>query len=150
MEGAPMTEYNPNSSYVEAMSAILIEFFVPPAGEDDLLDACIGQLIETYLFDGLQEEEAARIVNSQIRLHRSGLNPDDRIHWLRTNVSILPCELRERTFAMLAHRLYHASDGKLDPDANDTLDRAAELLCLSPPQSEKIIQVCKILNCPIA
>ena len=145
-----MTDYLPNSSYVEAMSAILIEFFVPPAGEDELLDSCVGQLIETYLFDGLREEDAARIVNSQIMLHRSGLSADDRTSWLRTNVNVLPCELRERTFAMLAHRLYHASDGKFDADIGDTLERAAELLCLSPLQSEKIIQVCKILNCPIA
>ena len=59
-----MADHHPNATYIEAMSAILIQFFVPTAGEDDLVDKCVDQLIETYVFDGLHENEAARILNS--------------------------------------------------------------------------------------
>jgi len=145
-----MADQHPNATYVEAISAILIQFFVPSAGEDDLVEACVGQLVETYVFDGLHEYEAARIVSSQLKFHRSELSVDDRSNWLRTKVDILPDELRERTFAMLAYRIYFANDGKLDGEATDMLDRAAKLLGLSPHQSEKIIEVCEVLTRPIA
>jgi hypothetical protein len=145
-----MADHHPNATYVEAMSAILIQFFVPTAGEDDLVDDCVGQLVETYLFDGLHEYEAARIVSSQLKFHRSELSVDDRSKWLRTKVDILPCELRERTFAMLTYRIHFANEGKLDGEATDMLDRAAKLLGLSPHQSEKIIEVCEVLTRPIA
>jgi hypothetical protein len=141
---------HPNATYVEAISAILIQFFVPTAGEDDLVEACVGQLVETYVFDGLHEYEAARIVSSQLKFHRSELSVDDRSNWVRTKVDILPCELRERTFAMLAYRIYFANEGKLDDEAADILDRAAKLLGLSQRQSEKIIEVCEVLTRPIA
>jgi hypothetical protein len=143
-------DHHPNTTYVEAMSAILIQFFVPTAGDDELVDACVGQLVETYLFDGLHEYEAARIVSSQLKFHRSELSVDDRSKWMRTNVDALPCELRERTFAMLAYRIYFANEGKLDDEATDLLDRAARLLGLSQHQSEKIIDVCEVLTRPIA
>jgi hypothetical protein len=149
-EQALMADHHPNAAYVEAMSAILIQFFVPTVGEDDLVHECVGQLVETYLFDGLHEYEAARIVSSQLKFHRSELSMDDRSNWVRTKVDILPSELRERTFAMLAHRIYFANDGKLDGEATDMLDRAAKLLGLSPHQSEKIIEVCEVLTRPIA
>jgi len=145
-----MADYHPNATYVEAMSAILMQFIVPTAGEDDLIDVCLNQLVETCLFEGLKENEAARIVNAQLELHRSGLSADDRSNWLRAKVDILPSELKERTFAMLAHRVYFASVGRLDGEAADILDRAAKLLGLSPPRSEKIIEVCEVLTCPIA
>ena len=145
-----MPDHYPNSTYVEAMSAILIQFFVPTAGEDDLVEECVHQLVETYLFDGLHEYEAARIVSSQLKFHRSELSVDDRSNWVRNKVDILPSELRERTFAMLTYRVYFANDGKLDGEATDMLDRAAKLLGLSPHQSEKIIEVCEVLTRPIA
>src|SRR5262245_65951054 len=145
-----MADHHPNATYVEAMSAILIQFFVPTVGEDDLVDECVDQLIETYLFDGLHENDAARIVSSQLNFHRSEISVDDRSNWLRTKVDILPGELRERTFAMLAHRIYFANEGKLDDEAADILDRAAKLLGLSQHQSEKIIEVCEVLTRPIA
>ena len=145
-----MADPYPNSTYVEAMSAILIQFFVPTAGEDDLVEECVHQLVETYLFDGLHEYEAARIVSSQLKFHRSELSVDDRSNWVRTKVDILPCELRERTFAMLAYRIYFANEGKLDDEASDILDRAAKLLGLSQRQSEKIVEVCEVLTRPIA
>jgi len=147
---ALMADHHPNATYVEAMSAILIQFFVPTAGEDDLVNECVGQLVETYLFDGLHEYEAARIVSSQLRFHRSELSADDRSNWLRTKVDVLPSELKERTFAMLAYRIYFASDGAVDGEATDMLSRAAKLLGLSPRQSEKIIEVCEVLTRPIA
>jgi hypothetical protein len=140
----------PNATYVEAISAILIQFFVPSVGEDELVEACVGQLVETYVFDGLHELEAARIVSSQLKFHRSELSVDDRSNWVRTKVDILPGELRERTFAMLAHRIYFANEGRLDNEATDLLDRAAKLLGLSQHQSEKIIEVCEVLTRPIA
>ena len=144
-----MVDHHPNSTYVEAMSAILIQFFVPTAGEDDLVHECVGQLVETYLFDGLHEYEAARIVSSQLKFHRSELSVDDRSNWVRTKVDILPSELKERTFAMLTYRIYFANDGKLDEEATDMLGRAAKLLGLSPHQSEKIVEVCEVLTRPI-
>ena len=145
-----MADLYPNATYVEAMSAILIQFFVPPAGEDDLVEACVGQLVETYVFDGLHEYEAARIVSSQLKFHRSEVSTDDRSNWLRTKVDILPDELRERTFAMLAYRIYFANEGKLDGEATDMLERAVKVLGLSQHQSEKIIEVCEVLTRPIA
>jgi hypothetical protein len=145
-----MADQHPNAAYVEAMSAILIQFFVPTAGEDDLVDKCIDQLIETYLFDGIHENEAARIVNSQLKFHRSELSVDDRSSWLQTKVSILPCELRKRTFAMLAYQFYFASGGRLNDETSDVLNRAANLLGLSPHESQKIFEVCEILTRPIA
>jgi hypothetical protein len=145
-----MTDHHPNATYVEAISAILIQFFVPTAGEDDLVEECVHQLVETYLFDGLHEYEAARIVSSQLKFHRSELSVDDRSNWVRTKVDVLPSEMRERTFAMLTYRIYFANDGKLDDEATDMLDRAARLLGLSPHQSEKIIEVCEVLTRPIA
>jgi len=145
-----MADPYPNSTYVEAMSAILIQFFVPTAGEDDLVEECVHQLVETYLFDGLHEYEAARIVSSQLKFHRSELSVDDRSNWVRTKVDILPSELRERTFAMLAYRVYFANDGKLDGEATDMFDRAARLLGLTQHQTEKIIEVCEVLTRPIA
>src|SRR5262249_27985268 len=145
-----MADHCPNATYVEAISAILIQFFVPTAGEDDLVEACVSQLVETYVFDGLHEYEAARIVSSQLKFHRSELSVDDRSNWVRTKVDILPCELRERTFAMLAYRIYFANEGKLDDEATHMLDRAAKLLGLSQHQSEKIIEVCEVLTRPIA
>src|SRR5215470_13085328 len=144
-----MADHYPNATYVEAMSAILIQFFVPTAGENDLVDACVGQLVETYLFDGLHEYEAARIVSSQLKFHRSELSVDDRSNWLRTKVDVLPGELRERTFAMLAYRIYFANEGKLDGETTDMLDHATKLLGLSQRQSEKIIEVCEVLTRPI-
>jgi hypothetical protein len=149
-EQALMADHHPNATYVEAMSAILIQFFVPPAGEDDLVHECVGQLVETYLFDGLHEYEAARIVSSQLRFHRSELSVDDRSNWVRTKVDILPSELKERTFAMLTYRIYFANDGKLDDEAADLLDRAAKLLGLTQRQTEKILEVCEVLTRPIA
>jgi len=145
-----MADHHPNATYVEAMSAILIQFFVPTAGEDDLVEDCVHQLVETYLFDGIHEYEAARIVSSQLKLHRSELSVDDRSNWVRTKVDILPSELRERTFAMLTYRIYFANDGKLDDEATDIVHRAAKLLGMSQQQSEKIIEVCEVLTCPIA
>jgi len=145
-----MADHHPNATYVEAMSAILIQFFVPTAGEDNLVEECVDQLIETYLFDGLHENDAARIVNSQLKFHRSELSVDDRSNWLQTKVNILPCELRKRTFAMLAYQFYFASDGMLDDGNAQVLDRAARLLGLSPLESGKIIEVCEILTRPIA
>ena len=145
-----MADPHSNATYVEAMSAILIQFFVPTAGEDDLVEDCVHQLVETYLFDGIHEYEAARIVSSQLKFHRSELSVDDRSNWVRTKVDVLPSELRERTFAMLTYRIYFANDGKLDDEANDILDRAAKLLGLSQQQSEKIIEVCEVLTRPIA
>ena len=145
-----MADHHPNATYVEAMSAILIQFFVPTAGEDDLVEDCVHQLVETYLFDGIHEYEAARIVSSQLKFHRSELSMDDRSNWVRTKVDILPSELKERTFAMLAYRIYFANDGKLDDEATDIVDRAAKLLGLSHQQSEKIIEVCEVLTRPIA
>src|SRR5262245_41092971 len=145
-----MADRHPNATYIEAMSAILIQFFVPTTGEDELLDECVHQLVETYLFDGLHEYEAASIVSSQLKLHRSELSVDDRSNWVRTKVDVLPSELRERTFAMLAYRAYFANGGKLDSEATDMLDRAAKLLGLSSHQSEKIIEVCEVLTRPIA
>jgi hypothetical protein len=145
-----MADHHPNATYVEAMSAILIQFFVPTAGEDDLVDKCVDQLIETYVFDGLHENEAARILNSQLKFHRSELSVDDRSNWLQTKVSILPGDLRKRTFAMLAYQFYFASDGKLNDETADVLNRAASLLGLSPPESGKIFEVCEILTHPIA
>src|SRR5262245_57210360 len=136
-----MADHHPNAAYVEAMSAILIQFFVPTAGEDNLVDECIDQLIETYLFDGLHENDAARIVNSQLKFHRSELSVDDRSNWLQTKVNILPFDLRKRTFAMLAYQFYFASDGKVGDETNDVLDRAAKLLGLSRLESGKIIEV---------
>ena len=141
---------HPNATYVEAMSAILIQFFVPTVGEDDLVDECVDQLIETYLFDGLHENDAARIVNSQLEFHRSELSVDDRSNWLRTKVDILPGELRKRTFAMLAYQFYFASDGSLNDESVEVLERAARLLGLSSFESGKIIEVCEILTRPIA
>ena len=145
-----MADPHSNATYVEAMSAILIQFFVPTAGEDDLVEDCVHQLVETYLFDGIHEYEAARIVSSQLKFHRSELSVDDRSNWVRTKVDVLPSELRERTFAMLTYRIYFANDGKLDDEATDILDRAARLLGLSQQQSEKIIEVCEVLTRPIA
>jgi len=145
-----MADQHTNATYVEAMSAILIQFFVPTAGEDDLVEECVHQLVETYLFDGIHEYEAARIVSSQLKFHRSEISVDDRSNWVRTKVDILPSELRERTFAMLTYRIYFANDGKLDDEATDILDRAARLLGLSQQQSEKIIEVCEVLTRPIA
>ena len=145
-----MADHHPNATYVEAISAILIQFFVPTAGEDHLVDKCIDQLIETYLFDGLHENEAARIVNSQLKFHRSDLSVNDRSNWLQTKVNILPCELRKRTFAMLAYQFYFASDGELNDETTEVLDRAAQLLGLPPLESGKIIEVCEILTRPIA
>jgi len=145
-----MADHHPNATYVEAMSAILIQFFVPTAGEDDLVEDCVHQLVETYLFDGIHEYEAARIVSSQLKFHRSELSVNDRSNWVRTKVDILPSELRERTFAMLTYRIYFANDGKLDDEATDIVDRAAKLLGMSQQQSEKIIEVCEVLTCPIA
>jgi hypothetical protein len=144
-----MVDHHPNATYVEAMSAILIQFFVPTAGEDELVGECVGHLVETYLFDGLHEYEAARIVSSQLKFHRSEPSVGDRSNWLRAKVDILPSELRERTFAMLTYRIYFANDGKLDDEATDMLDRAAKLLGLSQHQSEKIIEVCEVLTRPI-
>jgi hypothetical protein len=145
-----MADQYPNATYIEAMSAILIQFFVPTNGEDDLVDECVHQLVETYIFDGLHEYEAARIVSSQLKFHRSELSVDDRSKWVRTKVDILPSDLRERTFAMLTYRIYFANEGKLDGEATDMLDRAAKLLGLSSHQSEKIIEVCEVLTRPIA
>jgi hypothetical protein len=145
-----MADHHPNATYVEAISAILIQFFVPTAGEDDLVDRCVDQLIETYLFDGLHENEAARIVNSQLRFHRSELSMDDRSNWLQTKVNVLPCELRKRTFAMLAYQFYFASDGRLNDETTEVLGRAAGLLGLSQHESKKIFDVCEILTRPIA
>ena len=145
-----MADLYPNATYVEAISAILIQFFVPPVGEDELVEACVGQLVETYVFDGLHEFEAARIVSSQLKFHRSELSVDDRSNWVRTKVDILPCQLRERTFAMLTYRIYFANEGKLDDEAVDIVDRAAKLLGLTQRQSEKIIEVCEVLTRPIA
>ena len=145
-----MADLYPNATYVEAISAILIQFFVPPVGEDELVEACVGQLVETYVFDGLHEFEAARIVSSQLKFHRSELSVDDRSNWVRTKVDILPCQLRERTFAMLTYRIYFANEGKLDDEAVDIVDRAAKLLGLTQRQSEKIVEVCEVLTRPIA
>ena len=145
-----MADLYPNATYVEAISAILIQFFVPPVGEDELVEACVGQLVETYVFDGLHEFEAARIVSSQLKFHRSELSVDDRSNWVRTKVDVLPGELRERTFAMLTYRIYFANEGKLDDEAADMVDRAAKLLGLTQRQSEKIIEVCEVLTRPIA
>jgi hypothetical protein len=145
-----MADLYPNATYVEAISAILIQFFVPPVGEDELVEACVGQLVETYVFDGLHEFEAARIVSSQLKFHRSELSVDDRSNWVRTKVDVLPGELRERTFAMLTYRIYFANEGKLDDEAADMVDRAAKLLGLTQRQSEKIVEVCEVLTRPIA
>jgi hypothetical protein len=145
-----MADHHPNATYVEAISAILIQFFVPPVGEDELVEACVGQLVETYVFDGLHEFEAARIVSSQLKFHRSELSVDDRSNWVRTKVDVLPGELRERTFAMLTYRIYFANEGKLDDEAADIVDRAAKLLGLTQRQSEKIVEVCEVLTRPIA
>jgi hypothetical protein len=51
---------------------------------------------------------------------------------------------------MLAYQFYFASGGRLNDETADVLGRAANLLGLSPHESEKIFEVCEILTRPIA
>ena len=144
-----MAAYIANVKYVEAMSGILVQLFVPSAGYDDLVNESAGQVIDTEVFHGLNDEEAARILKSQVSTHRKALAEEERKAWIMQCVNALPPQFREKTFALFAMRIAHSKNGKPSADDYERLEVVAELLDVSSEQSAKIMEVCNLLACQI-
>lgn len=141
-----MSDYIPNARYVEAMSGLLVQMFVHTTGHDDLVLEAAGQVIDTGVLLGIDEQEAARMINRQVNRRRKESSDEEKDAWIIECVEALPSHLREKTFALFAMRVTYTTDGKPDRRNSERLEAAAEMLDISPEQSAKIIEVGNILG----
>ena len=140
-----MPVYAANRAYVEAMSALLMQYYLVRGDDDEGVRECLGQLVEqTQIFIGLDEQEALRMIKEQADVYRGGLNGEALHAWYMPRVQILPYPLREKTFAIAVQR--YTDDGKLIDGTREPLEAFRELLGVAPAQAAKIIEVCGILS----
>ncbi len=151
-----MADYRPNKKYVEAISAILVQFMVPRS-KFDFVDETTGktvdgnkeaaiQVVETDIFDGLDEKEAIQLLNSHVARHTGALSDEDRENWIRDAVNSLPPILREKTFAIYTMHAAHSNDGELGEPERKRLALIAELLGLSEERAAMIAEIACTLN----